>query len=293
MILLASILFGTYGVWSVLMGGQFDVFYQGWVRAAIVLAILTPFLLYKRQLCWPDKSDMKYFWLFIGATLFTQAPLYYAFVVTSVGTATLLFYATFIIASFLVGRFIIGEKITLIKLFAMALAFAGLLFVFGFSLAQFSLFGMAMAALNGAASGTEVSTSKKLSKYPALVVTFYSWVAILLTHLPLSLALGETQWFPENSIVWWAMLMYSIVGLLSFWLVVVGFKYVDASIGSLVGLLEIIWAVMFGALFFGEEVGLTVWLGGALVIAGGFLPDAKNIIEHRRNKQPAEPLREM
>lgn len=293
MILAASVLFGTYGVWSKLMGDQFGVFYQGWVRAAIVLVLLTPFLLYTKQLRWPDKRDLKYLSIFLGATLLTQAPLYYAYITTSVGTATLLFYAAFIIASFLVGKFIIGEKITAIKLLAMGLAFAGLLFVFGISLAQFSLFGMAMAALNGAASGTEVSSSKKLSKYPALLVTFYSWIVILVTHLPISLALGEIQWLPENSIQWWAMLAYSIVALVSFWLVVSGFKYVDASIGSLVGLLEIIWAVLFGAIFFGEHVGLTVWLGGALIITAGFLPDGKNILEHRKTKQPEEPLREI
>jgi DME family drug/metabolite transporter len=294
MILAASVLFGSYGIWSKLMGDQFGIFYQGWVRAAIVLLMLMPLMMYKRQFRKLEKKDMKWMWLFIGFTLFTQAPLYYAFITTSVGTATLLFYAAFIITSFLVGKFIIGEKITVIKLTAMLLAFVGLTFVFGFSLSKFSLLGMAMAALNGIASGGEVSSSKKLSsKYPSLLLVFYSWVAILVTHLVISIGVGEVQWLPENSVQWWAMLAYSVAGLVSFWLVVEGFKYVDASIGSLVGLLEIIWAVIFGAIFFNEHIGLTIIAGGILILLAGFLPDAKNIIEHKKTKQPAEPLREV
>lgn len=293
MILLASVLFGTYGIWSKLMGDHFGVFYQGWVRALVVLIILSPYLIYKKQLRWPEKKDAKYLAIFLGATLLTQAPLYYAFITTSVGIATLLFYAAFIIASFLIGKYLIGEKITSIKLFAMLLAFVGLTFVFGLSLSVFSFAGMAMAALNGTASGTEVSSSKKLSHYPALLVTFYSWAVILVTHLIVSIGIGEVQWLPANTVEWWAMLAYSLVGLISFWLVVEGFKYVDASIGSLIGLLEIIWAILFGAIFFGEHVGLTVWIGAILIVLAGFLPDAKNILEHNRTKQPAEPPREM
>lgn len=294
MILLASILFGTYGIWSKLMGEQFGVFYQGWVRAAIIMIMILPFLIYKKQLYMPKRTDLKWMSIYLGFTVFTQAPLYYAFVVTSVGTATLLFYAAFIITSFLVGKFFIGEKITPIKLVAMLLAFAGLVFIFGFSLAKFSLIGMAMAALNGIASGGEVSTSKKLSnKYPVLLLTFYSWAIILVTHIVASVVAGETQWLPELSVQWAAMLAYSIVGLTSFWMIVEGFRYVDASIGSLIGLLEIVWAVAFGAIFFGESIGFTVIIGGILVLLAGFLPDGKNILGHKRAKRPEEPAREM
>lgn len=295
MILLASVMFGSYGIWSKIMGDQFEVFYQGWVRSAIVIALLLPLIIY--QGLWRTKiarSDIKWLTVFLGFTIFTQAPLYYAFVVTSVGTATLLFYATFIIASFLVGRFIIGEKITRVKLLAMLLAFVGLVLVFGFSLAKFSVIGMAMAAINGVASGGEVSSSKKLSeKYPTLLLTFYSWVILLVTHLIASLVMGETQWAIANTAEWWAMLAYSGVGLASFWLVIEGFKYVDASIGSLVGLLEIVWAVIFGALLFGEQITPTIIIGGCIILVAGYLPDIKDLLSKRRSKQPVELPREM
>ena len=45
---------------------------------------------------------------------------------------------------------------------------------------------------------------------------------------------------PAWNLEWGAMLCYALSGLGGFWLVIEGFKYVDASIGGLIGLLEII-----------------------------------------------------
>lgn len=293
MILIASVLFGTYGVWSKIMGEHFGIFYQSWVRALIIIIILLPLLIYKKQFKRIERKDMKWLWFFIGFSLFTQAPLYYAYTTLSLGTATLLFYGALIVASFTVGKFIIGEKITMIKVAAMILAFAGLTLVFGLSVTKFSILGLLMAALNGVASGAEVSSTKMLThKYSALLLTFYSWVAIFVTHLIISVGTGERQWGLENVGAWGALFVYALASLAAFWLVVEGLRYVDASIGSLISLLEIIWAVLFGAVLFGEGVGPTILLGGIIIVAAGLLPDLKNIIEHRR-KMRAVPQREM
>ncbi len=283
MILASSVLFGTYGVWSVIMGDQFGVFFQGWVRCVIVLAILLPLVYFTKSYRKIRKQDWKWVLATVGFAIFTQAPLYYAFNTTSIGTATLLFYAMFIIASYLVGRLFLGEKITKIKLAAMALAFLGLILIFGLSLAQFSLLGMLMAALNGVASGGEVSMTKKTTdKYPSLLITTYVWVGIFISHLIMSLAVGETQWAPELSPAWAAMVAFALAGLGAFWLVVEGFKFVEASIGSLIGLLEIIWGVVFGIVLFHEHAGATVWIGAAIIVVAGMLPDVANIIAGKR-----------
>lgn len=295
MILASSVLFGTYGIWSKIMGDQFEVFFQGWVRCVIVLAILLPLLFITKSYKKIQKKDWKWVLITVGFSLFTQAPLYYAFNVTSIGTATLIFYAMFIITSYIIGRLFLGEKIAKVKVAAILLAFAGLALVFGLSLAQFSLFGMLMAVLNGVASGGEVSTTKKSTdKYPSLLITTYVWVGIFISHLILSLALGETQWAPELSPAWLAMVAFALAGLGAFWLVVEGFKFVEASIGSLIGLLEIIWAVVFGIMLFNEQAGLTVWLGGAIIILSGMLPDIANIRARKRKTfNEVEPVREM
>ena len=70
----------------------------------------------------------------------------------------------------------------------------GLLFVFGFSVIQFSLIASLLAALNGIASGGEVATTKKSTwKFSSLQIGIYVWIGILITHLPISILLGEPQ----------------------------------------------------------------------------------------------------
>jgi len=50
LILLASVLFGSYGVWAKLIGGDMGVFFQGWSRGLIIVFSLLPFLYFKTEI---------------------------------------------------------------------------------------------------------------------------------------------------------------------------------------------------------------------------------------------------
>lgn len=294
MILASALLFGSYGIWSKIMGEDFGIYYQGWLRSAIVLLVAVPIMFFTHSYKRVEKEDRKWLLISVGFGVFTQVPLYYAFNNSSIGTSTLIFYAAFVIISYIVGRLFLGETITKVKILAMALAFAGLAITFGISLASFSLVALLLAGINGIASGGEVSTTKKTShKYSSLQISNAIWLGILITHLPMSLLTGEKQWAPALDANWGAMLAFAAAGLVAFWLVVEGFKYVDASIGSLVGLLEIVFGVIFGALFFGEQLSFFVYLGGLLIIFAAVLPDLSNIIEKKRTAEPVEPPRQI
>ena len=77
------------------------------------------------------------------------------------------------------------------------------------------------------------------------------------------------------------MMAFAAVGLVSFWLVVEGFKYVDASIGGLLGLVEIVSGVLFGILIFNEDITLTKILGGIIILLAAMLPDLTILIKRR------------
>ena len=79
LILIASLFFGTFGIWSKLIGSSFDVFYQSWTRALIVSLILLPYLLWKKKIVPIHKKDMKWLIWFMSFTILTQAPLFYAY----------------------------------------------------------------------------------------------------------------------------------------------------------------------------------------------------------------------
>lgn len=281
-ILLSSVLYGTYGLWSRLMGTAFEPFYQAWVRSVVIMALMLPPMLASRSFRRIERQDWPHVGLYLFFCVFTQVPLYYAFNHAPIGTAQLIFYSLFIITAYIVGRVYLGERITRIKLLAMALAFIGMAIVFGAAVSAFAPLGLALAAANGVASGGEISSSKRISeKYPPALLVFLGWLFTLFTHLPLSLLLGETQRAPQLSKPWMWLLIYAAINAAAFWLSIVGFKSVDASIGSLVGLMEALFSVLFGAVVFGQALTRGIVFGGALVVLAAISPDAANVARAR------------
>ncbi len=278
-ILLSTIMFGSYGLWSKLIGTDFGVFYQGWTRTFLIALVLFPIVLYKKEIVSIQKKDWKWMSIFLISTSLTQAPIFYAFNHMDIGTATLLFFVGMTLMMYIVGFVFLGEKATKIKMFAFILACIGLYITFSFSLVVFSLLAASMALLNGAASGVELSTSKKLTgEYSPLYVTWLSWVVIAVTNFIASVWLGEIQHIPEFNLVWLYLFVYAVVSLLGFWFAIEGYKYVESSVGSLLGLLEVIFAIIFGILIFHQALTLKIVIGGFLIMLASALP---HIIKER------------
>lgn len=276
------------------MGDSFEPFYQAWVRTILILLIMLPFMLIGKSFRKIDRKDWPQLGIYIAFCIFTQVPLYYAFNNAPIGTVQLIFYSAFVITAYIVGRVYLGEAITKIKLLSMALAFVGLAIVFGVSVIAFAPLGFALAALNGIASGGEVSSSKKISeKYSPALLVFWGWVFTLITHLPLSLLLGETQHMPQFNEAWLWLVIYAVVNTAAFWLVIEGFRSVDASIGSLIGLMEVVFSILFGILIFHESFTTAILVGSILIIAAAMLPDLITIIKHKRHAKAVEPIREV
>lgn len=279
MILLSAIGFGSYGIWSRYIGAEFGIYFQGWVRSALVLLVIMPIAYFTKSFKPVKRSDLKWLLTPVLFAIFTQVPLYYAYNNADIGTVTLIFYSVFVITSYVVGKIFIGEKIGPAKLVSLLLAFLGLFIMFGLSLTKFSLLALILAAVNGIASGGEVATTKKSSeKFSSLQISVYVWLGILVTHLPMSILTGESQIAFLLSPVWFAMLAFAGAGLISFLLVIEGYKYVDASIGGLIGLMEIISGVIFGILLFQEKITLGIIFGGMLILLAAMLPDLVNIV---------------
>ena len=273
LILISSLMFGSYGVWSKLIGGDFGNFYQGWTRALIIVIFTFPFLYFTKQIIPIPKKDWKWLGIFLLFTSGTQAPLFYAYNNMDIGTATLLFFVSMLITMYTVGLIFLGEKLNKVKFISFVLAILGLVVTFKLSLTVFAIFAGLMAILNGIASGGEVSFSKKLTgNYSALYVTWLSWLVILITNAPISILIGEIQHVPSLSMVWLWQIGYTIASLLGFYLIIKGLKSVEASIGGLLGLLEIVSSIIFGIIIFNEGLSMQVIIGGSLIITAAALP---------------------
>ena len=282
MILTSSIMYASYGVWSRLMGTTFQPFYQAWIRSLITVLIMLPFMVAGKGFRKIDREDWGQLAIYIAFTVFTQVPIYYAFNHAPIGTVQLVFYSAFIITAYAVGRFYLGEKLTKVKYLAMGLTLAGLVTVFGVSALAFAPLGLALAALNGFASGGETAGSKRITeKYPPFLLVFWGWVATLFTHLPMSILLGEKQNAPRLDWPWVWLVAYSIVSTVGFWLAIVGFKFVDASIASLIGTTEVLFSALLGVLVFHQSLSWGVAIGGIMILAAAALPEALELYQAR------------
>jgi len=267
MILVSALCFGSTGAFARLMGPEFGIFYQGWMSSAIILIILFPIALSKKHLKPIQAPHRKWFTITMLFTILSQAPVYFSFHHLTLGAAALIFFGFYLMTTYAIGWYFLEEKITKIKILSFALSILGISCTFGLSLDIFSLSAMLLAALGGVACGGEISTSKKSTPhYSSLQLTMCSWALVLITHLPLSLATNETQLIPSLSYQWVAMTLFALSGLIGFWLVLEGFKYVEASVGGLIGLLEIIFATLFGVLFFEDQLTLGVIIGGTIIL---------------------------
>lgn len=285
LILISTVMFGSYGVWSRLIGDSFGVFFQGWTRALIILVLITPILAYKKQIIRIHRQDWKWLFIFLIFTSATQAPIFYAFNNMDIGSATLIFFTTMLLTMYAIGFIFHKEKASLIKIISFILALGGLYFLFSFSLEKFAVLAASMAVLNGIASGGEVAFSKKLSgDYPPLYLTWLSWLIILPSNAILSFFLAETQILPTLNIVWLWQLGYVVASLFAFWLVIAGLKYVEASIGGLIGLLEIIFSIIFGIVIFHEVLSPRILIGGVLILLAASAPHLSSLIITRKTQ---------
>jgi len=288
LIFISSLMFGSYGIWSRLLGQDFGMFYQGWTRGLIIVVVLLPFLYYRKQIIKIDKTDWKWMSVFLIFTSLSSAPLFYAFNHMDIASATLLFFSTMLLTMYMVGFLFLGEKVTKIKIISFILAIAGMYLVFSFSLALFTILAVSMAILNGIASGGEIAFSKKLSgKYSALYLTWLSWAMIFITNGIISILVGETQHLPSFDIVWLYQIGYIITGIIGFWFIVEGFKYVEASVGGLLDLLEIVFGITFGILIFKEVLTTKIIIGGLIIIFASALPHLVKLLKKKTELIPS------
>jgi len=273
------------------MGPYFAPFYQTYVRSFVIILLMAPILYWTGSFRKILRKDWLPLGVFITFCICTQVPLYFAFNHAPIGVVQFIFYALFIISAYVMGKFYLAENITKIKLISMAIALSGLVLVFGISSISFAVLGIAHAAFNGIASGSENTSSKKLTNtYPPGLIIFWGWVATLITHLPISMLLHEPQPLPSLSMPWVYLFVYCVVNAAAFWIGLEGFKHVDASIGSVIGLTEVLFAAVFGYLIFHEHFAWTVGAGGVLIIVAAMLPDAVNILKHKHPDKPIEPI---
>ena len=282
-ILVSAICFGTYGVWSKMMSGIFDEFFQSWTRSLIIILILIPIGIYTKSFIKLDMKDLKWFLIYSIPGAMVVPTMYYAFTTLSIGTTTLLFYSALTISTYVYGAIFFNEKMNKVKIFSLLLGIAGLSVMYTLNF-RGSLFPMIIATISGICGGTEVVFTKKLSdKYSPIQLTSFLYGVCFVIMLSVFLVINNFSFKVEGTwIAWLADFGHAITSLFAFLLVVKGYNYLEASMAGIIGLLEIPIGIIFALIIFKEPITTSIMFGGILIIFACILPNLVDVIKKRK-----------
>jgi len=257
------------------MANYFGEFSQAWTRALVLLLgtlILNKIFKFFKPI---NKKDWVWFGV-IGLMGLNQAPYFYGFKYLNVGTATLFFYAALLIGGYIIGKFSFKEKITKIKLISLILALIGMVVIYRLSLNSDQLLAVGLTILAGLMGAGGVCFTKKLSgNYPEIQIMMSYFISITVVNFIISVLVGDALPKIGFNVPWLAQFGYLAAFLIANLSVIEGYKYLEPSVGSLIGLVEIIFGVLFGVIFFGEQLGLGIVLGSILILVAAVLPNIK------------------
>lgn len=258
------------------MGNSFGPYAQGAARSLLILIIMLPFALFGRQK-WQKfrwREDKWWFALSLLGSWLISGPLYYAYNHIGIGEGTLAMYAGYLVAMFAFGRLFSGERYTADKLGATVLAVVGLLCTYPPSTSRLILLPFLGALASGLGIGLNMVVSQKL-RYSSAQTTVVAWMTSAAANLPMALLLHERMPASFLSLSWLWLLCFVAVALVASWASIHGVKLIEAGTAGILGLLEIVWALVFGLLFFHEQPHLLAYAGAVCIIAAAAIPYRK------------------
>lgn len=175
-----------------------------------------------------------------------------------------------------------SEKLTTLKIISLTLSLLGLYLIYSFSVAQNDLLFGIISFIAGLATAVWNILPKKISsKYGPFQLTFIDNVFGGVLGLLISLFLFEKWIIPTLSPEWGFNALLGSQYVLTGFLVIIGFRKLDAQIGSLIMLSEVLFAIILGFLIFSEVISLPTAIGGLLIIVAISLPELKEILRKK------------
>lgn len=272
LIIVSSFFYASYGIWTTLMGDFFDGYTASALRSILVATFLLAFAIPTKSI---EKLDFKLNWkpllgMFIAA-LFTWGPLYYAILGAGVAISLATFYASVLIGMFFFGWLIAKEKITSNSVFSAILGLFGLALIFSPNLSVAKILPLLAAVVSGlSVAGASVFT-KKLS-YKATQSTLMLWITSILANILMVFLLHKPIPAISMDIEWIYLVIFSVSSVAASWTFIKGLKLIDAGAAGVLGLLEIVFGVIFGVVLFQEQPSAIALIGVAVVIFSAGFP---------------------
>ncbi len=263
-ILLAIFLWSSLGVIVRLSG----VPVHRLIFFAFIVAIAVQAVLVWRS---PSRSELRDFGkmklpVILGCVgLLNNLTFYYAFQRTTIANAVLTHYTAPVIVAFLAPVFL-KERITAGVAAAIVMATAGLLVMLnGFTIRGEEAGGIVAGIASGFAYAGIVILGRVFTQAVSpLVLTFVSNIVIVLMLAPFA---GPVP----LSAVWVFLVMGIVHSTIAPILYYRGLREVSANRTAVLGYIEPVCAILFSYLFLHEVPGVNSLVGGALILASGYL----------------------
>jgi len=171
------------------------------------------------------------------------------------------------------GKIFFAEKLNAKKWISISLILIGLISIYRTDLTLINNKYMLLALLSGLIVGFWNTLTKKVStNYGEFQMIFLDSFSTFIISLIGYFFIKETLPNFSNVNSWLWITGFAISGILSSFLLIRGFKYIDAQKGSLILPMELVFASIFGFLFFGEVLHLNIYLSGLLIFIAAILP---------------------
>lgn len=275
-LMLSAVIYGLYGIFSRYIS-EFGSFSQSWVRSFIVLGVIfLMFVLKKFKWQKIQPKDVKWFLLWILPASFQPAMTFLAFNHLPLGTTYFLIYSTTILGGIISGKVFFSEKLNRVKILSLIFVFIGLFLIYKSDIDLIKSIYVLFALVSGLLVGFWNTLTKKVSgKYSEFQMMSLDQVATLVVCLIGSVIIDEKLPPLSNYSIWIWILIFALSGIVTIFLLIRGFKYVEAQVGSLILPMEIIFASIFGYLVFGEILKMNTYIGGLFILTATVLPNIK------------------
>lgn len=273
LIVVSAFFYGTYGVWSRIMGSSFGEFSQAWTRGLFLLlfVLLVNFIF---KIFKPiQKQDIPWLVAIGLAGGINQAPYYFGFQHLTIGTATLLFYAALVVGGYTLGRVFFNEKMSLVKIISLILSIFGTTYIYRLQLNQNQVLPATLTIIAGfLGSATVILPRKLIGNYPEFQIMVSYFSAQIIFNGILSLLTYDSPPPLFHTSAWLGQLGYALAMVLANWAAIEGYRHFEASLGSLIGLTEIIFGVVLGIALFHEPISSSTITGSIIIIFAAALP---------------------
>ncbi len=252
------------------------------------IALVIVALVVDRGLFKVRKRDLLFFILFGFFKLMSDVTLFRAQVTIDLSLSTLL-QMTAPYYVLVISLFLFRERITLMKILAMLVAFIGCIFVTGVitgGMHSLDFVGVASALISGLFFGLYTIGCKLGSDkgYKPVTTMMYTFLFASLMTIPFANDVKVVESFVDVHLILGVLSLGILMTLIPFFVSTWGVQKLEASKVSLISVMEVITACIVGYFLFDEEMTVLNIIGMSLVVASIVIMDLKINREIRKRR---------